>query len=416
MHDLSYLRENPEAFQRGLRWRGGDSVVSQVREVDRRHRALLTQTQALRHQRKEISRQIRDDPSSETLKKQGTDVRERLADLEAQERASAAELERLTATIPNLPSQGVPEGPDETANQVIREVGVRRLEEGWNHFDLGEKLGLMEFNTAALMSGSRFVILYDALARLERALGNFMMDIHTREHGYREVSPPLLVREKALFGTGQLPKFSADQFQTTNDYWLIPTAEVPLTNLAAESVLNESDLPQRWTALTPCFRSEAGASGKDTKGMLRQHQFSKVELVSATVPEHSDAEHERMTDAAETILKRLDLPFRTVLLSSGDMGFAAQKTYDIEVWLPGQKTYREISSCSNCGAFQARRMKARYRSSGKISYVHTLNGSGVAVGRCLIALIENYQNPDQSLSIPSALRSYMDGLERIAAL
>jgi seryl-tRNA synthetase len=305
----------------------------------------------------------------------------------------------------------VPVGPDETANVEIRRHGQPKgLNSARQHFEIGEALGLMDFETAAKISGARFVVLRGALARLERSLGNFMVDLHTREHGYTEIAPPLIVRDETMFGTAQLPKFAEDQFHTTDGRWLIPTAEVSLTNLVRESVLEEEALPIRVSAWTPCFRSEAGAAGRDTRGMIRQHQFAKVELVSITSPEQSGDEHERMTKCAEEVLKRLELPYRTLSLSTGDMGFAARKTYDIEVWLPGQNAYREISSCSVCGDFQARRMDARYRpKEGKgLRFVHTLNGSGVAVGRALVAVLENYQNADGSVTIPDVLRPYMN--------
>jgi seryl-tRNA synthetase len=327
------------------------------------------------------------------------------------------QIEKELEGLPNLPAPEVPDGPDETANREIRRHGDPPA---FNfapqpHEAIGGRLGLMDFARAARLSGSRFVVLRGALARLERALGQFMLDLHTREFGYTEVAPPLLVREAAVFGVGQLPKFAEDLFQTKEGYWLIPTAEVPLTNLVAGEILEESALPLRFTAWTPCFRSEAGAAGKDTRGMIRQHQFSKVELVSITLPEDSDSEHERMTACAEAVLQRLGLAYRVVMLSTGDMGFAARKTYDIEVWLPGQNTYREISSCSNCGAFQALRMKARYRpAEGRGNRpVHTLNGSGLAIGRTLIAILENFQRHDGSVAIPPALHPYMGGQEVI---
>jgi len=299
----------------------------------------------------------------------------------------------------------------------LRRIGEPpRINTALEHFDLGEKLGMMDFAAGAKLSGARFTVLRGKLARLERALGQFMIDLHVDEHGFTEVMPPLLVRDEAAFGTGQLPKFSEDLFRTNTGHWLIPTAEVPLTNLVADRILDLEDLPLRMTALTPCFRSEAGAAGKDTRGMIRQHQFWKVEMVSVTGPDQSQAEHERMTECAETVLKRLGLPFRTIVLCTGDMGFSARKTYDIEVWLPGQNMYREISSVSNCGDFQARRMKARCRPRGEknTQFVHTLNGSGVAVGRCLIAIMENFQQPDGSIIVPEALRPYMGGLDRIS--
>ena len=344
-------------------------------------------------------------------------LRGRLREAEEAEREATQALDRMMAGIANLPEAVVPEGADETANTEIRRWGQPPAFdfEARPHYEIGERLGLMDFETAAKMSGARFVVLRGALARLERALANFMLDLHVTEFGYTEISPPLLVREGAAFGTGQLPKFADDLFQTHDGYWLIPTAEMPLTNLARETVLDAGELPHRVTAYTPCFRAEAGAAGKDTRGMIRQHQFTKVELVSIAHPERSDEELERMTSAAEEVLKRLGLHYRVMLLSAGDMGFAAQTTYDLEVWLPGQGTFREISSCSNCGEFQARRMNARYRDEGKkeTGFVHTLNGSGLAVGRTLVALLENYQRADGSVEIPDALRPYLGGLEVI---
>jgi len=342
-------------------------------------------------------------------------------DVEAQAGAEAARLraqiEEILAGLPNLPAEEVPDGPDETANRVLRHHGEppRFDFEPLSHEAIGERLGMMDFARAGKLSGSRFVLLRGALARLERALGQFMLDLHTTEFGYTEVSPPLLVRDEAAFGVGQLPKFTEEMFRTTDGYWLIPTAEVPLTNLVAGEILDESALPLRYTAWTPCFRSEAGAAGKDTRGMIRQHQFEKVELVSVVRPDDSAAEHERMTACAEEVLKRLGLAYRVVLLSTGDMGFASQKTYDIEVWLPGQGIYREISSCSNCGSFQALRMRARYRpAEGRgTSPVHTLNGSGLAIGRTLIAILENFQRHNGTVALPPVLQPYMGGLEVI---
>jgi seryl-tRNA synthetase len=338
---------------------------------------------------------------------------------EEAERALAAELDDMLTGLPNLPGPDVPEGADETANVVVRKVGAApRFDFApKQHFELGEAMGQMDFETAAKLSGARFVVLRKTIARMHRALSQFMLDLHTGEHGYTEVIPPYLVRDHVLFGTGQLPKFGDDLFRTTDDFWLIPTAEVPLTNLHAGDILNEAELPVRVTALTPCFRSEAGAAGKDTRGMLRQHQFDKVELVSVAHPDRSDEELERMTACAEEVLTRLGLHYRVVVLSTGDMGFGARKTYDIEAWLPGQDAYREISSCSNCWDFQARRMKTRYRPSGEkgTRFVHTLNGSGVAVGRALIAVMENYQRADGTIQVPEALRPYMDGQSEIAA-
>ena len=343
--------------------------------------------------------------------------KDRQAAIEARAGELKAALDRALAVLPNLPADDVPDGLDESHNKLVRQHGAPP---GFpfavkDHAAIGENLGLMDFARAGKLSGARFVVLYGQLARLERALAQFMLDIHTREFGYREVSPPLLVREETAFGTGQLPKSAEDMFQTTQGLWLIPTAEVSLTNLVADEILEEAALPMRVTAWTPCFRAEAGAAGKDTRGMIRQHQFSKVELVSIAHPDQSEAEHERMTACAEEILKRLGLAYRVMLLCAGDMGFSARKTYDLEVWLPGQNTYREISSCSNCGDFQARRMKARFRpKEGKgTRFVHTLNGSGLAVGRTLIAVLENYQGGNGTVAVPDALKPYMGGLEVI---
>ncbi len=337
--------------------------------------------------------------------------------MEEQEKQLGAKLDGILSALPNLPAADVPDGKDEKDNKEIRKSGEpKRINSAKQHFELGEALGLMDFDTAAKLSGARFTLLKGPFARLERALGNFMLDIHTSEFGYTEISPPLMVRDEIMYGTAQLPKFAEDQFKTTTGLWLIPTSEVPLTNIVNGDIVEREKLPFRFVAKTPCFRAEAGAAGKDTRGMLRQHQFYKVEMVSITTPDQSEAEHERMTECAETILKKLELPFRTVMLCTGDMGFAARKTYDIEVWMPGQNMYREISSCSNCGDFQARRMNARCRTAGEknTEFMHTLNGSGVAVGRCLIAIIENYQQPDGSVIIPTALQPYMGGLKQIS--
>ncbi len=421
MHDLRAIRENPEAFDRGLARRGLDSMSATVLDLDSRRRAAQTQAQEMLARRNEVSRQVglakREGRDAQPLLDEMGQLKEKLPQVEEEEKALAAALDGLLASIPNLPAEDVPDGPDETANQEIRRWGEPRAIPGARqHYELGEALGLMDFEAAARMSGARFTVLKGALARLERALSDFMLDVHTGEHGYTEVAPPLMVRDTALYGTGQLPKFEEDLFRTGTDHFLIPTSEVPLTNLVNDQIVAAEELPHRYTALTPCFRAEAGSAGRDTRGMIRQHQFWKVEMVSITTPDQSDAEHERMTRCAETILERLGLPYRTVTLCTGDMGFSARKTYDIEVWLPGQNAYREISSCSNCGDFQARRMKARFRPRGEkqTQFVHTLNGSGVAVGRCLIAVLENYQQPDGSILVPDALRPYMRGLERIA--
>ncbi|OYQ33657.1 serine--tRNA ligase [Niveispirillum lacus] len=421
MHDIRSIRDNPAAFDAGLARRGVEPLSPRILELDQERRACQTQAQELQARRNEASKLIgaykKEGKDAQPLLDEVAAIKEKMPQLEEREKELGAELDRILASYPNIPAPDVPDGKDEHDNVEIRRVGTpTEIVGAKQHFELGEALGLMSFDLAAKLSGARFTVLRGQLARLERALGDFMLDIHTTEYGYEEVSPPLLVKDDAAFGTGQLPKFTEDLFQTTNGFWLIPTAEVPLTNLVNDAILDAEELPLRLTARTPCFRSEAGSAGRDTRGMIRQHQFYKVEMVSITRPDQSAAEHERMTDAAETVLKRLGLPFRTVTLCSGDMGFTAQKTYDIEVWLPGQAAYREISSCSNCGDFQARRMKARFRAKGEKStqFVHTLNGSGTAVGRCLIAVLENYQQPDGSILIPDALRPYMGGLERIA--
>ena len=366
---------------------------------------------------KEIGTAKRSGADASALLLKADEIKGARGSLEAKERELGDRLRATLAAIPNLPAADVPEGPDASANVEVRRWGAPRqfAFKPLEHDEIGAKLRLMDFAAAAKTSGARFVVLKGALAHLERAIAGFMLDQHTREFDYTEVSPPILVRDNALFGTGQLPKFGEDLFKTTLDHWLIPTAEVPLTNLVADEILAEDELPKRFTAHTACFRSEAGAAGKDTRGMIRQHQFYKVELVSIAHPDRSEAEHERMTNCAEEVLKRLGLPYRTVLLCTGDMGFSARKTYDLEVWLPGQGAYREISSCSNCGDFQARRMNARFRpKEGKgTRFVHTLNGSGLAVGRTLVAVLENYQRADGSVEIPEALRHRMGGMEII---
>jgi seryl-tRNA synthetase len=421
MHDLKLIRENPDLLDAGLKRRNLPAQANDVLAIDKERRALQTQMQELQAKRNEISKKIgelkRVGQDASALMEEVAQSKEQAAALEHKEQEIGKRVEDLLATIPNIPASDVPSGKDEKDNKEVRRVGEpKRINSAKEHYEVGEKLGYMDFDTAAKLSGSRFTLLKGPLAQLERALANFMLDTHTREFGYMEMSPPLLVRDEIMYGTGQLPKFHDDQFKVQpHDLWLIPTAEVPLTNIVNNEIVDEGQLPLRFVAKTACFRAEAGAAGKDTRGMLRQHQFYKVELVSITTPDQSEAEHERMTNAAETILKKLDLPFRTVLLCTGDMGFASKKTYDIEVWLPGQNTYREISSCSNCGDFQARRMKARFRKPGdkNTQFLHTLNGSGVAVGRCLIAILENYQQDDGSVVIPEALRGYMGGLERI---
>jgi seryl-tRNA synthetase len=421
MHDLRWIRDHQAEFDRGLVRRGLPPRAGEILALDRSWRTAETRVQEAQARRNRAAREIgaakKRGEAVEPLLRQSTEDREAEASAGSEAARLRAQIDEILAGLPNLPADEVPDGPDESANRVLRHHGepLRFDFAPLSHEAIGERLGMMDFARAGKLSGSRFVVLRGALARLERALGQFMVDLHTTEFGYTEVSPPLLVRDEALFGTSQLPKFAEDQFRTTDGYWLIPTAEVPLTNLVAGEILDESTLPLRYTAWTPCFRSEAGAAGKDTRGMIRQHQFEKVELVSVTRPEDSVAEHERMTACAEEVLKRLGLAYRVVLLSTGDMGFASQKTYDIEVWLPGQGTYREISSCSNCGAFQAQRMKARYRSAegrGTLP-VHTLNGSGLAIGRTLIAILENFQRHNGTVALPAVLQPYMGGQEVI---
>ena len=479
MHDVKAIRDDPEGFVRGLKRRGladAQSVANAILVEDKALRDLLTRLQTQQARRNDASKQIglakqkKDEAGAKALLDEVAGLKDAIQKGEAEQRAREEALKAALAVIPNIPADDVPDGADEKANVPVaarafgKPPGINAHKQ---HFEIGEALGQMDFERAAKVSGARFVYLKGDLARLERAIAAFMLDTHTQKFGYTEVSPPALVRSKAMYGTGQLPKFKEDLFSTARarteedvdsdrlvrgltvaeqlydqgkvapiktetkgteilelatlldpgneQMWLIPTAEVPLTNYVADEILNEAELPLRLTAFTPCFRAEAGAAGKDTRGMIRMHQFSKVELVSITTPEQSAAEHERMTDAAQEILKKLDLAHRVVTLCTGDMGFSAQKTYDIEVWLPGQNTYREISSCSNCGAFQARRMNSRYRNAeGKVKGpVHTLNGSGLAVGRTLVAILENYQQPDGSVAIPSVLQPYMNGKTKI---
>jgi seryl-tRNA synthetase len=492
MYDIKWIRDNAEIFDRGLKRRGLEPLAAELLMLDEKRRTAIAKSQAAQERRNAVSKEIGaavkagDFSRAEGLKAEGAELKTRLAAYEVEEREAIAALDKALAEIPNTPLDDVPDGSDENDNVELRRVGKPRAMDFQpsEHFDIGEALGLMDFETATRISGARFVVNKGPLALLERALAAFMLDLHTREHAYTEVNPPILVRDEAMFGTAQLPKFREDQFPTylkpiprleamtvyeelrakrpgireraenlareamtlgldedyavqhalwdsisesaafnqnfSNDYlekrtlWLIPTAEVPLTNLVREKILDEKELPLRVTACTPCFRAEAGAAGKDTRGMIRQHQFTKVELVSITTPKTSLAEHDRMLLCAEEVLKRLQLPYRVVTLCTGDMGFASQKTYDIEVWLPGQNRYREISSVSVCGDFQARRMNARYRAQdGKPHFVHTLNGSGVAVGRALVAVLENYQNADGSVTVPEVLRAYMGGIETI---
>jgi len=423
MLDIKWIRENPEDLDKALAKRGAGPLSSELIALDEKRRENVGKVQAAQERRNAASKEIgkamaeKDAATADKLKAEVSELKNFLAEAEEEERRLVKELNDALSTIPNVPLGDVPLGKDEADNVEIRRVGNQRnfSFQPKEHYELGEALGLMDFERAAKIAGARFTILKGGLARLERALGQFMLDLHTTQHGYTETMPPLMVRDEAVYGTGQLPKFSEDLFRTTDGRWLIPTAEVPLTNLVADEIVDVKTLPQRYTALTPCFRSEAGSAGRDTRGMLRQHQFLKVEMVSITDADSSVAEHERMTACAEEVLKRLELPFRTVVLCTGDMGFGAQKTYDIEVWLPGQNTYREISSCSVCGDFQGRRMNSRYRPEGEKStrFVHTLNGSGVAVGRALIAVMENYQQEDGSIHIPEALQPYMGGLTRI---
>lgn len=422
MHDIRLIRENPEAFDAALARRGVEPVAESLLALDAKRRAVTTQMQEAQSRRNDASKAIGqamaqgDKDKAEALKAEVAELKQTLPALEEEDRALAAELQDALARLPNLPADDVPAGEDESANVELSQWGKRRefAFAPKEHADLGPALG-MDFETGANISGARFTFLRGAMARLHRALGQFMLDRQTAENGYTECAPPLLVRDEAAFGTGQLPKFTEDLFRTTDGRWLIPTAEVSLTNAVREQIIDEAAFPIRMTALTPCFRSEAGAAGKDTRGFIRQHQFEKVELVSVVRPEESEAEHERMTECAEGVLQALGLPYRKMLLCAGDMGATARKTYDLEVWLPGQGAWREISSCSNCGDYQARRMNARYRPEGskKTEFVHTLNGSGLAVGRTLVAILENYQQEDGSVEVPEALRPYTGGLDRL---
>jgi seryl-tRNA synthetase len=443
MHDIKWIRDNPEAFDRALARRGLPAEAERLIEIDERRRAAIGKAEAAQARRNAASKEIgaakksNEEDAAQKLLAEVAALKAAIPELEAEEKRLSAELDDALARIPNRPLDEVPDGTDERGNVEHHHFGAKR-DYGFapkQHFDLGEALDQMDFETAAKLSGARFVVLKRGIARLERVLGQFMIDLHTNEHGYTEVNPPLLVRDDVMFGTAQLPKFEEDQFWAvsgerllpreaggdaltalrSNRLGLIPTAEVPLTNLVREEIIDEVALPMRLTALTPCFRAEAGAAGRDTRGMIRQHQFTKVELVSITTPEQSADEHERMLSCAEEVLRRLELHYRVVMLCTGDMGFASQKTYDIEVWLPGQGMYREISSCSVCGEFQARRMAARYRTKEgrQVRHVHTLNGSGVAVGRALIAVLENYQQQDGSIAIPDVLQPYMGGLKVI---
>ena len=420
MHDLRALRADPQAFDLALARRGLPSTSAGILKLDTERRAAAAAQQDAQGRRNALAREIgqmkRSQQDSVTLEAEATTLRDTMTALEARTTDLDAALRERLEVLPNTLDPDVPPGADEAANALHKQWGTPRgLDTAREHFEIGEALGQMLFEPATRMSGSRFTILQGGLARMERALGQFMLDLHTEKHGYTETAVPLLVNDAAAYGTDKLPKFAEDLFRTTDGRWLIPTAEVPLTSLVMDQIVPEASLPIRVTALSECFRSEAGSAGRDTRGMLRQHQFRKVELVSVTHPDHSSAEHERMTACAEAVLEALGLPYRRMLLCAGDTGFGAAKTYDLEVWLPGQKAWREISSCSNTRAFQARRMNARMRGSdGKVAGpVHTLNGSGVAVGRALIAVMETYQTPDGGIDVPDVLRPYMGGVARV---
>lgn len=422
MFDLKDIRQNPEQYDANWARRGVDAQTPSILSMDEKRRAIQTELQELQNERNAKSKEIGQIKSqggdAQSIMDEVTSLKDKIANLESDEKTIGDELTALLSSIPNQLADDVPEGADEDENVEIRRfMDTPEIDKDHpDHVTIGETLGLMDFETAAKLSGSRFVVLKGALAKLDRALAQFMLDTHTMDHGYTEVQPPLLVSSDVMYGTTQLPKFEDDQFETTDGRWLLPTSEVALTNLVREEIIENMDEPLRYTAYTPCFRKEAGSAGRDTRGMIRQHQFYKVEMVSITKPEDSKAEHERMTQCAETILKKLELPFRTIVLCAGDTGFAAQKTYDLEVWVPSQQTYREISSCSNCGDIQARRMNARYRPNGekKTEFVHTLNGSGLAVGRTLVAVMENYWDAaTQSIIVPDVLKPYMGGIEKI---
>jgi|TARA_B110000090_G_scaffold29569_1_gene30896 seryl-tRNA synthetase len=420
MFDIKKIRENPKEFDSSLAKRNFAPCSAELITIDEDNRKAIAEAQALQEERNSKSKLIGEYASSgeveeaNKLKEEVSSIKATMHELEVKQKDIAEILKNKLSIIPNLAADEVPIGGEE-ANQEIKVIG-EKIDLGFEakeHFDLGENLGLMDFETAAKISGARFVIQQGNLARLERSIANFMLDLHTTEFDYQEVNVPILVKNDALYGTGQLPKFEEDLFKTINDYYLIPTAEVPLTNMTRDTILNSADLPLRFVSHTPCFRSEAGAAGRDTRGIMRQHQFYKVELVSLTDDKSSKNEHERMLSCAEEVLKRLGLSYRVMLLASQDMGFSANKTYDIEVWLPGQKAYREISSCSNCGDFQSRRMNSRYKDDNSTKFIHTLNGSGLAIGRTLIAIMENYQNSDGSISIPDVLQPYMNNLKNL---
>ena len=420
MFDIKKIRENPKEFDSSLAKRNFAPCSAELITIDEDNRKAIAEAQALQEERNSKSKLIGEYASSgkvedaNKLKEEVSSIKATMHELEVKQKDIAEILKNKLSIIPNLAADEVPIGGEED-NQEIKVIG-EKIDLGFEakeHFDLGENLGLMDFETAAKISGARFVIQQGNLARLERSIANFMLDLHTTEFDYQEVNVPILVKNDALYGTGQLPKFEEDLFKTINDYYLIPTAEVPLTNMTRDTILNSADLPLRFVSHTPCFRSEAGAAGRDTRGIMRQHQFYKVELVSLTDDKSSKNEHERMLSCAEEVLKRLGLSYRVMLLASQDMGFSANKTYDIEVWLPGQKAYREISSCSNCGDFQSRRMNSRYKDDNSTKFIHTLNGSGLAIGRTLIAIMENYQNSDGSISIPDVLQPYMNNLKNL---
>ncbi|MBL8552637.1 MAG: serine--tRNA ligase [Phenylobacterium sp.] len=422
MHDIRAIRENPELYEKAWAAKGSSGKAAEAIELDAKLRAAQTAGQAAQAERNEASKKIgqakaqKNEDEAQRLMAQVEALKAGQARHAEAEREAAEALKALLSSLPNIPLADVPVGGDEHDNVEVRRWGEPfAISNPKDHVDLGESAGLLDFEAAVRMSGARFTVLKGPLARLERAIGQFMLDLQTQEHGYLEVAPPLLVNDAAAYGTDKLPKFAEDLFQTTDGRWLIPTAEVPLTSLVMDQIVAEEELPLRFTALTPCFRSEAGASGRDTRGMIRQHQFNKVELVSIVAPEKSEEEHERMVGCAEAVLKRLELPFRTMLLCTGDMGFGARKTYDLEVWLPSQEKYREISSCSNCGDFQARRMDARTKKTGEkgTRFVHTLNGSGLAVGRTLVAIMENYQDEGGRIAIPQALHPYLPGVTHI---
>jgi seryl-tRNA synthetase len=421
MHDIRAIRENPEAFDAALTRRGAEPQAEMLVALDEARRALTTQQQEAQTRRNELSKQVgqakaaKDETRAQALMAEVAGLKQTLEDLNLAQGAADEALRTALAAIPNLPAADVPEGTSEDDNQLVHTNGTQPAFAFTprEHHDFGPALGL-DFDTGAVLGGSRFTLLRGPAAKLHRALGQFMLDTLTGDHGYDECVPPVLVRDEIMFGTGQLPKFAEDSFRTTDGRWLIPTSEVSLTNSVREQILSGEELPLRLTALTPCFRSEAGAAGRDTRGFIRQHQFEKVEMVSITTPDQSEAEHERMTACAEDILTRLGLSFRRMLLCAGDMGFSATRTYDLEVWLPGQARYREISSCSTCGDFQARRMNARYRGTdGKPGFVHTLNGSGLAVGRTLVAVLENYQQEDGAVAVPEVLQPYLRGVNRL---